>query len=135
MTELLDFFDAMRKVAGTNRWVRYKNDCPVRFNVVPIECTLELRDKENKRMPWPLLDTQKEKAWKVQPKEQELVDFPEAFAAALKGDLIEIAGGKNWSYYKAGYSGRGVAYLLDQNLIRWWPTPEQIAGKWQIKEK
>ena len=132
MPELMDFFDAAREVAGTDRWIQYKGGMKMRFILVDV-CTLELWSEANEKMGWPLGNMLKEKVWTVEPKPEELVEFAEAFAVAIKGNEIAPERTEKWSRYAA--LNYGAAVLIAPDGFKWWPSEEQIKGKWHIRRK
>lgn len=87
----MDFFDAARDVAGTDRWIQYKDGMKMRFIFVDL-WTLELRDENNKKMPWPFNNWQKEKVWRVEPRPKK----PKFFVkTAFNGDVWFVEGEKS----------------------------------------
>lgn len=145
MTEKMDFFDALREGAKSGRAIRFKNT-PWR-HVMFCSDAIQLGRKTNNGVEYwmPTNDARKKKAWEVEPEPEELFDFDIAFAAARRGDLIAPEGSDRWSAYDTwlhismlpGQNEKETlsAILLDEKESRWWPSPEQIAGKWRIKPK
>lgn len=144
--EYMDFFDALREVVGTDRGIKTKDAADwslyhpgkspsglydgAGFLIAP-----SLNNSTGKEW-WPKIEQQKEKIWQTDTAAEELVDFPEAFVAALEGKKIDIYPGENWSRYVGQFlrdSHGGRAALVDQNDKYWWPTSEQIKGKWWIE--
>lgn len=62
-TKKMDFFDAARIVAGTNREIRYKNGPPW----IRITSEWIFKDAVGNKYPRPTPEQQKEKAWEVEP--------------------------------------------------------------------
>ena len=124
---MLDFFDAAREAARKqNAKVRY--DKKGSFDLS--EVIDFLGDCEDSRLF--------EKLWEVEPAPEKLVDFDEAFKAVRKGDQISLESSNNWSGYrriefKSGCSN-GTFFIIKDSL-EWWPTEEQMKGKWKIKPK
>jgi hypothetical protein len=75
MSEKLDFFDALRIVAGTKRKLRYKDGkwycCKTKSIYGGLYIPLEGNSDLSLFEWWPTPEQQKEKAWEVEPKEPE----------------------------------------------------------------
>jgi len=80
LTEL-DFFDASRIVAGTNRGIRIGSEgswsCIIWHDTLEKTCLI-LRDKSTGKEWFPCVVIQKEKNWEVEPEERKTSNHPSA---------------------------------------------------------
>jgi len=75
MNEKLTFFEALERVVGTNKRMRYQGkdlDETAEWSLYGIseEYMPYLETKDGCNAWWPDMETQKEKAWEVKPKER-----------------------------------------------------------------
>lgn len=125
---MMDFFDALREASQKKVRLRYR-DGLWRTSVFSDE-GIQLVDGSG--ISWMLApELRDEKAWQVEPESEKLVDFPEAFAAALRGEEIMPEGAEFWSIVRHNENG---AYFVNISK-RWYPTEGQRKGKWRIKPK
>jgi hypothetical protein len=126
----LDFYDALREVNGTERRIKFK-DGRWHRPLYSAECIKFVHNTPNSVGYWmPDTESRREKAWSVEPAPEELVDFKEAFAAAL--DRKEIAPEDSEFYsHLVQKTAYGAVFVSAQK--EWWPTPEQRKGKWRVK--